>query len=88
MKIHIVPKWVLPFGYGLTIYTHVFIRKDAEDIAYLKAHEERHVQQWQEIGMFKFPFVYLREIIKNGYRGNKYEQEAIWYGAKNRSKYE
>lgn len=61
-----MPKHILPFGYGLTLYKIVLVRKDAQDIDYAIAHEAKHVQQWQEHGF--------------GYRNNRFEIEAREYG--------
>ena len=55
MKILMVPNFLLPFGYGLTLYKLVIINKTAEDIPYVIAHESKHVEQWTRIGFFKFP---------------------------------
>ena len=74
-KVHIVPKWAMPFGYGLCLYNHIFIRKDGNFVPLLK-HETTHSRQWQKIGLFKFPFLYLLELMRNGYHQNKYEIEA------------
>ena len=81
-----VPKWVLPFGYGLTLYKLILVRKDG-DIPYLVAHESKHVEQWTRIGFFKFPYLYIKEYIAKGYWENKYEVEARYYGRMNRDKY-
>jgi len=39
-------------------------------------HELVHVQQFRQIGFLKFLFLYLRESLKHGYQGNKFEIEA------------
>ena len=39
-------------------------------------HELVHVKQFQRYGFIKFPFLYLLESIRKGYRNNKYEVEA------------
>ena len=83
MKIITVPKWIMPFGYGLTLYKIVFIRKDSKNFKYVLEHEKVHVKQWTEIGLFKFPILYIIELMKNGYYMNKYEMEARATGAKN-----
>ena len=81
-KVIKVPKWVLPFGYGFTLYKLVFIREDSKDYEYVKQHELVHVEQWTRIGFFKFPYLYIKELIKNGYINNIYEIEARELGAK------
>ena len=83
MKITVVPKWVLPFGYGLTLYKWVLVRKDG-DVPYLIAHEACHVKQWTTIGLFKFPMMYLYYLVKFGYLDNPYEIEARREGQRNR----
>jgi len=72
----IVPKYILPFGYGLTLYRLALVREDCLDINYVIRHEKVHIRQWTEIGFFKFPVLYAIELVKNGYRNNKYEIEA------------
>ena len=80
-KIITVPKWVMPFGYGLTLWKLIIIREDG-DRDYLIAHELKHVEQWTTIGFFKFPFYYILELIENGYTNNHYEIEAREAGRK------
>ena len=75
IHIHIVPKWVMPFGYGLCIYKHIFIREDGNFVKLVR-HETEHCRQWQTIGMIKFPLLYLLELVQNGYLLNKYEIQA------------
>jgi len=87
MKIFLTPKWVLPFGHGLTLYKYIFVRKDSPSVSYIIAHEEEHVRQWTSIGFFKFPMSYLFELCKNGYQNNKYEIQARSVGWKNHLKY-
>ena len=78
IKIVTVPRWLMPFGYGLTIYKTIFVREDANREVVI-AHEYCHTQQWNKIGLLKFPFKYLIELIKSGYLDNKYEVEARKY---------
>ena len=40
------------------------------------AHELKHVEQWQEMGMIGFAYRYSLECVRNCYRNNKYEREA------------
>lgn len=75
-KVIYVPKWILPFGYGLTIYKLVLVRKDSKDIDYVREHELVHVQQWTKLGLFRFPYEYIKEFIKNGYNDNVFEKQA------------
>ena len=74
-----VPKWVMPWGYGLTLYKLVLVRKDSKNIEYVKQHELKHVEQWTRQGFFRFIYLYLKELIKNGYKSNIYEAEARDY---------
>ena len=87
MKILIVPKYILPMGYGLTLWKLVLVRKDSQDLPYVIAHESKHVEQWTRIGFFKFPYLYIKECITKGYFESKYEVEARYYGRMNRDKY-
>ena len=86
MTIVIVPKWLLPFGYGLTLYKLAIVA-NIEDPSYVIAHEAEHVRQWTSIGFFRFPYLYLKELHKRGYRDNKYEVWAREAGAKNQGNY-
>ena len=79
-KTLLVPSWVLPMGYGLTLYKLVLVDKNSEDLAYVIAHEMCHVKQWTEIGFFKFPYLYIKELINKGYMDSVYEVEARHYG--------
>ena len=85
MKIINTPKWLMPFGHGLTLYKLAFVRKDLTGYRrdYVIAHELCHVHQWTEIGIFKFPYLYIKELIRMGYYQNKYEVEAREYGVVN-----
>lgn len=87
MKVFKVSKWVLPLGYGLTLYKIILVRKDSNDLPYVVAHENAHLKQWVKIGFFKFPFLYTKELLKNGYKNNKYEVSARKSGLINRYKY-
>ena len=87
MKIIFVPNWLMFFGYGLTLYKLVFINNTSKDIPYVIAHEKCHVDQWTKIGFFKFPYLYIKELIKVGYNDNIYEIEARHYGSINKGRY-
>ena len=39
-------------------------------------HELKHVEQYEQLGFFRFIYTYLRESMKNGYHGNVLEVEA------------
>jgi len=60
MKVIMLPKWLMPFGYGLALWKLILINKSAKDIPYVIAHEACHVEQWSKIGLFKFPYLYPR----------------------------
>ena len=87
MKICLVPDWVLPFGYGLTLYKLVLVRKSTKSLAYTIAHEAEHVRQWTEEGLFKWPLKYFYYLAKYGYRDNPYEVQARKAGANNAHQY-
>ena len=89
MKIINTPKWLIPYGTGLTLYKLVFIRDglSEDDRAYTIMHEYKHCLDWQEIGFFKFPYLYLKELYKKGYIDSVYEVEARHYGRMNKHKY-
>ena len=89
MKIINTPKWLMPYGTGLTLYKLVFIRNglSEDDRAYTIAHENKHCIDWQEIGFFKFPYLYIKELIKNGYMDNIYESSAREHGRLHKDEY-
>lgn len=82
MKVYKIPKWLMPFGYGMALYKLIFIRKGLtkEHEAYVHAHEYCHVLQWTKIGFFTFIYLYIKELILNGYYNNSFEEEARIYG--------
>lgn len=80
MKIIEVPKWVLPWGYGLTLYKLILVSNDAKDKLYVEEHEKVHVEQWTRLGFFTFLYEYFKELIKVGYINNKFEVEARHLG--------
>jgi len=87
MKIIMLPNWLFFWGYGLTLWKLVLVNKSAKDIPYVIAHEATHVEQWTRIGFFKFPYLYIKELIRIGYHMNIYEKEARLYGTINKHKY-
>ena len=84
MQIYEVSKWVLPFGYGIALWKIGLVRKDSQDLAYVKAHEWCHLLQFEELGFWKWVYEYSKELYKNGYYLNKFEIEARKYGVENR----
>jgi len=87
MKIVKVSKYILWFGYGLTLWKLVLVRDDAKDLPYVIAHEATHVDQWTRIGFFKFPYLYAKELYRVGYIENKYEVEARSRGSLTKNEY-
>ena len=81
MKISLVPKWVLPFGYGLTLYKWAIVARGPYQ-AYTMAHEAEHVRQWTTEGFFKWPIKYFYYLIKFGYEKNPYEVKAVAAGVR------
>ena len=84
MKIINMPKWWRS-NRGFTLYKLVFISSNLspQDRAYVIAHEYKHCSDGQEIGLFKFPYLYIKELVRVGYTNNKYEVEAREYGYRN-----
>lgn len=77
MKIIKVSKWILPFGYGITLGHWLIVRKDSSNIEYVIAHEKVHWRQWQAEGSyFKWLFKYILQVIEYGYKDCPYEVEA------------
>jgi len=58
---------------AMTIGHVVLLGPNLEDKDF--EHELIHVEQYQRLPLIQ-PFLYYYELIKNGYRNNKYEDEA------------
>lgn len=58
---------------GFTLGRVILLSNAAEKLTY--KHEFIHVQQFDKFP-FVFPFLYLWELVVNGYTNNKYEIEA------------
>ena len=69
----------LPFNYNANTIPPfgIFISKKEKGNGMLLKHEMVHWNQYQKEGLLKFCFGYIKENIKNGYDGNKYEKEAL-----------
>jgi hypothetical protein len=85
--IYEVPKWALPFGYGIALWKIALVRKDSKNLAYVKAHEWKHLLQFKELGFWKFIFQYCKELCKVGYKNNRFEVEARAYGTMNQHRF-
>jgi len=90
MKVITLPSWLWYKDFeGLRIYKVVFIKAgiNKDERAYILAHEECHLQQAKKLGYFNWLYQYVRELIRVGYRDNKFEVEARAYGELNRDKF-
>jgi len=81
MKFRIV-KGKLPWMFwadGMVLVWFVLLKDQpsfrADEILY--RHELQHCYQMEEKGRIRFYLSYLWELIRKGYRGNKYEKEAF-----------
>lgn len=62
---------------GFTTFWHtIYLDENHWYNESLLAHELTHVKQIDDLGIVKFSYKYLVELIKNGYRNNKFEVEA------------
>ncbi|QGH72773.1 MAG: protein of unknown function DUF4157 [Podoviridae sp. ctLUJ1] len=62
---------------GFTTFWHtVYLDEKHLHDEKLLAHELTHVKQIDDLGILKFSFQYLKELIQKGYRDNKFEVEA------------
>lgn len=76
-KIILVNKWILPFGYGVTIGKYLLIRKDSHNLKYVIEHEKVHYRQWNTEGSYlKWLIKYIKYLVQYGYEDNPYEVEA------------
>jgi len=90
MKTLTLPSWIWYKDFeGLRVYKVVFIKAgiDKEERAYILAHEECHLEQAKKLGYFKWLYQYIKELIKVGYRANKFEVEAREYGELHKDKF-
>ena len=86
-RILLVPKWVLPFGYGLTLWHWLLVRKDSSNLNYVIEHEKWHWRQWQIEGSYLIWLVkWITYTIQYGYKNNPYEVEARLMGVANSDK--
>ena len=77
-RVVLVSKYILPFGYGLTLGHWLLVREDSKDLAYVIQHERVHWAQWQkEGGYFRWLAKYLWYTLRHGYEANPYEVEAV-----------
>lgn len=67
----LIPLWAAAQVWGRTI----LLRTDATPTVRLMAHELVHVDQWARYG-WTFPFRYGWQLLRHGYRKNRFEQEA------------
>jgi len=90
MKVITLPSWVWYKDFeGIAIYKLVLIKDGIPkyERAYILAHEYCHLEQAKKLGYFNWLYQYVKELIRVGYRGNKFEVEARYYGRKNRDKF-
>lgn len=61
---------------GNTIYLHNATKDELLQNKTWLCHELVHVQQYKQLGVLKFLFIYLKESVTKGYHHNKFEVEA------------
>lgn len=59
-----------------TFWNTIIIRKEQILNDKLLAHELTHIEQINKLGVFKFTFEYIKQLLKNGYANNKFEINA------------
>jgi len=75
-----VPGWFFGSPHvAITLWHYVFLGPGFEPTAALLLHELRHVQQFESVRAF--PVRYLVELVRRGYRRNRYEVDADAYAA-------
>ncbi|MEO6831393.1 MAG: DUF4157 domain-containing protein [Chitinophagaceae bacterium] len=62
--------------FGKTIHLHNTSKADFFAKPTWVFHEFKHLEQYQQLGLFRFLIQYLREFRKNGYYDNAFEVEA------------
>ena len=64
-------------AWAITLGQNTFYSVPKEEVSiYWKRHEDKHKQQWKEVGLFLFPIKYLWFSMTRGYYNNPYEREA------------
>jgi hypothetical protein len=61
---------------GNTIYLYNATKQNLLENKTWLCHELVHVQQYKQLGVIKFLFLYLKEWVINGYTNNRFEVEA------------
>jgi hypothetical protein len=71
------------FGYrGICLFRKIHYVKGSvkkEEMPKFIVHELTHTIQYRREGILAFPFKYIFNIIKDGYKKSKYEEEANYY---------
>lgn len=60
---------------AITIGQTCYVKRGARLSDETVAEEQAHAQQWKKYGWI-FPVLYLWELMRHGYKNNKYEIEA------------
>ena len=69
----LIPNWAAAQTWGGTILVNQRYMNTLTPMLF--AHEYVHVLQWRRY-TWRFPFMYVWELIRNGYENNKFERDA------------
>jgi hypothetical protein len=62
--------------FGNTIYLHNTTKQAFEANKPWLRHELKHIEQYQQLGYWRFIMLYLLETLQHGYYNNRFEVEA------------
>lgn len=62
--------------FGNTIYLHNTSKETFEANKPWLRHELKHIEQYQQLGYWRFILLYLLETLQHGYYNNRFEIEA------------
>lgn len=66
----------VPFYGSLVLYWLSASEEETGPLWYVKVHEETHAAQIDARGPIRFIFAYIWELLRKGYRSNRFELEA------------
>ena len=69
-------------GFAITISQHCTLYSVPKPMVgqTWRDHEECHKEQFRRYGWCKFVWLYIRELIRHGYKNNRFEIEARYTG--------
>jgi len=76
MFLAVYSRILTPGTEGVTLWPCIFIYPPEKENERLLKHEEKHLEQWKRYWILGFPFVYIYQFIRHGYKDMSLEIEA------------